>query len=134
MPSRSRASGRCGTPLAAVARRSPCAEKDPTGRGVEECRWAGTSRSAGSRTILRCGGRHLEGGDEGGDDLAPVSEDANVGAFEDRGVWVVVDPMCMAMIVSVSWQACKKGSQWPEWIDGSLRNVGISEKQTTRKP
>src|SRR6476661_2236949 len=38
------------------------------------------------------------------------------------------DPMCMHTTVLVSWHATKKGSQAPEWIDGSPSLGGISLK------
>ena len=44
------------------------------------------------------------------------------------------DPMCMLMTVSVSSQAAKNGSQWPEWIEGSPRWAGISLKHTACTP
>src|SRR5687767_7910724 len=44
------------------------------------------------------------------------------------------EPMCMQIVVFVSSQAAKKGSQKPEWIDGNPRWGGISEKVTARTP
>src|SRR5688500_10168909 len=49
------------------------------------------------------------------------------GIFED-------DPMCMHTVVPVSAHAPKNGSQKPEWMLGSPRWGGISEKQTARTP
>lgn len=42
--------------------------------------------------------------------------------------------MCMFTTVPVSSQTAKKGSQYPEWIDGSPRYVGISLNVTARTP
>src|SRR6186997_1912662 len=44
------------------------------------------------------------------------------------------EPMCMHTTVSVSTQAWKNGSQKPEWMLGSPRWGGISEKQTAWLP
>ena len=44
------------------------------------------------------------------------------------------EPMCMLMVVRVSWQAARNGSQAPEWIDGSPRWGGISLKHTAWTP
>lgn len=52
---------------------------------------------------------------------------------EAAGIWLL-EPMCMLTTVPVSWQTAKNGSQWPEWIDGSPRWVGISEKVTALTP
>ena len=37
------------------------------------------------------------------------------------------EPMCMLMTVSVSTQAWKSGSQWPECTDGRPSGTGFSE-------
>src|ERR671916_3148477 len=44
------------------------------------------------------------------------------------------EPMCMHTTVSVSWQAAKKGSHWPVWIDGRPSGCGFSEKATAWLP
>ena len=49
------------------------------------------------------------------------------GIFDD-------EPMCMLTTVPVSAQAAKNGSQNPEWMLGSPRWGGISEKVRRRGP
>ena len=49
------------------------------------------------------------------------------GIFDD-------EPMCMLTVTPVSAQAAKNGSHSPEWIDGSPRKGGISEKQVAVTP
>src|SRR4051812_15529302 len=44
------------------------------------------------------------------------------------------DPMCMQIVVLVSPHASMNGFQNPEWIEGSPRWGGISEKVTARTP
>ena len=49
------------------------------------------------------------------------------GIFDD-------DPMCMHSTVRVSSQIANSGSQYPVWMLGSPRCVGISLKQIARAP
>src|SRR3954447_15612410 len=49
------------------------------------------------------------------------------GIFDD-------DPMCMQTVVLVSWHTAKNGSQYPVWMLGRPRCVGISLKHTARAP
>ncbi len=58
----------------------------------------------------------------------PVGASGEVAGMRDD------DPMCMLIVVCVSSQAAKNGSQSPEWIDGSPRWGGISLKHTAWTP
>jgi hypothetical protein len=58
----------------------------------------------------------------------PVGASGEVAGMRDD------DPMCMLIVVAVSAQAAKNGSQKPEWIDGSPRWGGISLKHTAWTP
>ena len=49
------------------------------------------------------------------------------GIFDD-------DPMCMHSVVRVSWHVANSGSQYPVWMLGRPRCVGISLKQIARAP
>src|SRR4249919_1333869 len=49
------------------------------------------------------------------------------GIFDD-------EPMCMFTTTPVSAQAAKNGSHSPEWMEGSPRYGGISEKHVARTP
>ena len=49
------------------------------------------------------------------------------GIFDD-------EPMCMHRTVRVSSQTAKSGSQYPVWMLGRPRCVGISLKHTARAP
>src|SRR4051812_44912961 len=49
------------------------------------------------------------------------------GIFDD-------EPMCMHSVVFVSWQSANSGSQYPVWMLGRPRCVGISLKQIARAP
>src|SRR5256885_11688217 len=57
-----------------------------------------------------------------------------IGASADVVVNFDDEPMCMLTIVSVSWHAVHRGSQYPEWMLGSPRAAGFSEKARACDP
>ncbi|GIT46150.1 MAG: hypothetical protein Ct9H300mP12_07350 [Acidimicrobiales bacterium] len=63
-------------------------------------------------------------------------EDTENGASGEVVGILELDPMCMLMIVSVSSQAKRKGSQKRSlsWIDGRPSGYGFSEKATANEP
>src|SRR5580692_12187389 len=63
---------------------------------------------------------------------SPMPTDA--GASADVEAALDDDPTCRQRTVSDSQHAAKRGSQWPEWMDGMWSAEGFSENVTAWHP